>query len=64
MVSGLAAKAITAFEGPESVTAPPPQLARKVRTKTKDNFRKLLRTIDEVFDRTMALSHPGVMAEM
>jgi hypothetical protein len=62
------ANAITACDGPlltgGGVTAPPPQPTRKTTIKTKEIFRTSCRTTDEAFARTMAHSHPGVLAEM
>jgi hypothetical protein len=61
------ARAITACDGPllaGGVTAPPPQPIRKAIIRTKEIFRTSCRTTDEVFARSMAHSHPGVMAEM
>lgn len=61
------ARAITACDGPlltGGVTAPPPQPIRKTTIKTKETFRTSCRTTDEVFARTMAHSHPGVLREM
>jgi len=61
-----AAKAMTACEAPPLPLPPPvplltpPQPQTKVKIKTKESCS----TADEVFDRNMAHSHPGVMAEM
>jgi hypothetical protein len=61
------ARAITACDGPllpGGVTAPPPHPIRKTTIETKEIFRTSCRTTDEVFARSMAHSHPGVLAEM
>ena len=61
------ARAITAWDGPlltGGVTAPPPQPIMTASTRMKEIFRTSCRTIDEVLAQTMALSHPGVLAEM
>jgi hypothetical protein len=61
------ANAITAWEGPLPpgvVTAPLPQPIRKTDIKTKEIFRTSCRTTDEVLERVIEHSHPGVMAEM
>ena len=61
-----AANAMTACEAPPLPLPPPvplltpPQPQTKVKTKKKETCS----TADEVLDRTMAHSHPGVMAEM
>jgi len=66
MTPELAANAMTACEvlllplPPPVPLLTPPQPQTKVKTKTK----KTCSTSDEVLDRTMAHSHPGVMAEM
>jgi hypothetical protein len=68
MVLELAAKAMTACEGPlltgGAATPPPPQPIRTASIKTKQIFRTSCRTTDEVLAQTMAHSHPVLLAEM
>jgi len=61
-----AAKAITACEGPPLPLPPPVPLLTppQPQTKVKIKMKETCNTVDEVLDRTMAHSHPGVMAEM
>ena len=60
------AKAITACEGPLLPLPPPVPLLTppQPQTKVKAKRKETCSIADEVLDRTMAHSHPGVMAEM